>query len=114
VGTQILVVGADAMDALDDLAAVPGLTITRAPSRSVEPHKSLDPETITALVTGVVGSAASVAQLVMDWRARHRSDGSSVEGVVIERDGYRVSLDGIGVDELARLLGKIDPGGGTG
>jgi hypothetical protein len=50
----------------------------------------------------------------MDWRARHRSDGSSVEGVVIERDGYRVSLDGIGVDELARLLGKIDPGGGPG
>lgn len=112
-GTQILVVGADATAALDDLAAVPGLTISRPPIRSAEPHKSLDPETITALVTGIVGSATSVAQLVLDWRARHRSDGSSVEGVVIERDGYRVSLDEIDAHELARLFREIDRGGGA-
>ena len=62
--------------AFDDLAAVTGLTISRPPIRSAEPHKSLDPETITAPVTGIVGSATSVAQLVLDWRARHRSDGS--------------------------------------
>lgn len=103
-GTQFLVVGDDAAAAVADLAVVRGLRISPSAAPSTEPHKALDPETVTALVTGVVGSAASVAQLVLDWRRRQRSAASAVEGVLIERDGYRVSLDEIGVDELTRLL----------
>ena len=103
-GTRLLIEGAGAADAVEDLMAVPGVTIETEKPRSTEAHKNLDAAAVVAIITAIVGSVVTVADHIVRWRREHRANRTEVERVVIVRNGRRVNLDELDAEELARLL----------
>ncbi len=101
---RLLIEGAGAAEAAEDLMVVPGVAIETVELRSTEAHKNLDAATVVAIITAIVGSAVTVADHIIRWRREHLANRTKVERVVIVWNGRRVNLDKLDAEELARLL----------
>lgn len=102
--TRLLIQGAGAAEAVEDLMAVSGVTIETEKPRSTEAHKNLDAATVVAIITAIVSSATTVADNIIRWRRDHRMNHTEVERVVIVWNGGRENLDQLDAEKLALLL----------
>ncbi len=109
---RLLIEGASAVDAVEDLARTPGIELRWSAPAADEPEKIVITLSVIATIVGIVGGTATIADQISRWwqRWKDRSgpdEGRAVEKVVIEIDERRILLGALTDEEVARLLDEI-------
>jgi hypothetical protein len=109
---RLLIEGASAVDAVEDLARTSSIELRWSAPAADEPEKIVITLSVIATIVGIAGGTATIADQISRWwqRWKDRSgpgEGKAVEKVVIEIDERRVLLGALTDEEVARLLDKI-------